>query len=280
MLKNKKLMAFNDDELVFAIKDALKKKNICDGNFIAVVADLAQGYNFVLQDPKKSILRALCSDSEVQTLVEKKGKVRDLDSEVKQILYRLKNTKALDEGLVFDVLKQLLKGAGCKMPSDNIVAANNLSQTASSGGKSATKNNSQISSPSVQTSTKSNPQATINQPQSAQVQQNPTAVPNKRSWTFSRGEHKCSRKTLGSILLNGLKKMKSGLKDDVRWLKEYYVVLAMIYFYVCSALFVVSLIAIIIGWIDGWGHAPVWTWLFWESIVIGVLCVSIAINDD
>lgn len=44
----------------------------------------------------------------------------------------------------------------------------------------------------------------------------------------------------------------------------------------CVGLFIVSVVAIIIGWYNDTGHAPVWTWLFWESIVIGLGWLALA----
>lgn len=60
--------------------------------------------------------------------------------------------------------------------------------------------------------------------------------------------------------------------DDVRWLSNdedvkenlngFSIILSCI-------LFIYSIIAMVIGWYYDIGHAPIWSWFFWESIIIG-----------
>ena len=118
-------MNSNNEELALAIKDAIKTCSIKEGRFVGMVADYAPQHGFTLEEPQKSILKALCADSNVQEVVSKKGKVPNLDFEIKIILNHITTSRGYQEGLVFDVLKHLLKGTGCKTPSEVVVGNNN-----------------------------------------------------------------------------------------------------------------------------------------------------------
>lgn len=78
-------------------------------------------------------------------------------------------------------------------------------------------------------------------------------------------------KTITVSLKKEVKKyIKKHRKGLFRWLMESPGVF-WAYMFLCLLIFIVSIIAIIVGWFNDQGHAPIWTWLFWESIIIGVL---------
>ena len=69
------------------------------------------------------------------------------------------------------------------------------------------------------------------------------------------------------------KPTKSFLKEDFAWLKENASSVFFAYFAVCALALVVSLIVIIVGWVADTGHAPMWTWLLWESLAFGIVSI-------
>ena len=66
------------------------------------------------------------------------------------------------------------------------------------------------------------------------------------------------------------------IAGDLKWFKKK---CGDIVFPISCAIFIASLVAILIGWFNDIGHAPVWTWLFWESTIVGVVSLFACIRD-
>ena len=111
------------------------------------------------------------------------------------------------------------------------------------------------------------PKTSLSKP--VKPQASPTnQVRHKTSKETSKKPQGAFWKTIG----NNLRQAKTRNKEDVKWLlSEDGYNYSVAFLVIAIALFLVSLVLIIIGWINGTGHAPVWTWLFWESLVLGIV---------
>lgn len=80
------------------------------------------------------------------------------------------------------------------------------------------------------------------------------------------------QRSFGKAIGDKVRQARTRIKEDVKWLlSEDGYNYSVAFLVIALALFLVSLVLIVIGWINGTGHAPVWTWLFWESLVLGIL---------
>lgn len=75
-----------------------------------------------------------------------------------------------------------------------------------------------------------------------------------------------------SILVTILKGVLNFLKEDFHWLSSWENDDRDLFFFIASLVGLLgSLISIVISWFRGIGHAPVWNWLFFESLVISTI---------
>lgn len=242
-----------------AIKDS-RFKSIGDKNFVNLVADKAKSS---LGNPEKSILKVLCDDSGVQTLVAKKGKVSNIDFEVKNILYRIKTSKGYDEELVFGVLLQLLKGAGC---SKQIIENIQKNRKEEAELKERKEQEEKALREQREKERKKKEQEKI-----ARIKQREKERERKRQEEIAQREQRekeRERREQEKAAL--IETRKQEIKKDFLSIYEPAIFILLV---VECIIFLISLIIIIIGWISGSGHAPVWSCLLWESLAIGILSI-------
>lgn len=242
-----------------AIKDS-RCKSIGDKSFVNLVADKAKSS---LGNPEKSILRVLCDDSGVQTLVAKKGKVSHVDFEVKNILYRIKTSNGYDEELVFGVLLQLLKGAGC---SKQIIENIQKNRKEEAELKERREQEEKALREQREKERKKKEREEI-----ARIKQREKERERKRQEEIAQREKERERREQEKVALKETRKQK--IKKDFLSIYNLAMYAMFILLVVECIIFLISLIIIIIGWISGSGHAPVWTCLLWESLAIGILSI-------
>lgn len=121
-----------------------------------------------------------------------------------------------------------------------------------------------------QETTVANSQHTVNKTPSKPVAAQVPKAPVKPQ--ILKETPKKPKKSFWKTIGNFLRKIKTSIKEDAKWLlSEDGYNYSVAFLVIALALFLVSLVLIVIGWINGTGHAPVWTWLFWESLVLGIL---------
>lgn len=105
------------------------------------------------------------------------------------------------------------------------------------------------------------------------VKSNPSTVSKSISSPSFVGNIASSKSRTTTVSKHQSHPRKNFLKEDFAWLKENASSVFFAYFAVCALALVVSLIVIIVGWVADTGHAPMWTWLLWESLAIGVVSI-------
>lgn len=203
--------------------------------------------------PYKELLRDIIVKGYSQRLLN----LGEYSSEVSQLARQYAQSYARNEECALYVFDCLAYGLGWKKDEPILKTVKADSRTQSSS----------------QTSTQKKPSVpeqkvyVVHLPQQSQTTFSPKVSPSISQTNPTKSE--IPKKT---------KSRKNYLKEDFVWLKENASGVFFAYFAVCALAFVISLVVIIVGWVADTGHAPMWTWLLWESLAIGIVSLVVSVS--
>lgn len=254
-------------DFVACVKQFVKErgvKGIAERSFYSIILD----YNPFEEEDNgraiKSILKILSESGKLAVIPQMSANDTQWKIEVSNII-SYSESQGLNKEYASELLHKLLLGVGIinsRFDWDKEFASKK-SQSASSFPTSSKQSGSRKTNANTYSNTyASNP------------------IQSQSFWTTPSQSSNNSWSTNGS---NVSKKRnshprKNYLKEDFVWLKENASGVFFAYFVVCVLGLVVSLVVIIVGWVADTGHAPMWTWLLWESLAIGIVSLVVSVS--